>query len=99
VSDESPLCGAEERVAFHIGGACSCSKSAVFVFNQKFPDERFAQTVSCKQDDIEKDAGCTDLDIWGDPECSGNGTSSLRMFANVALRFFPLKGVVPKSIS
>lgn len=30
---------------------------------------------------------------------SGNGTSSFRMFANVALRFLPLKGVVPKSIS
>ena len=39
------------------------------------------------------------LDIWGDPECSGNGTSSRRMLANVALRFFPLNGVVPNNIS
>jgi hypothetical protein len=48
VSDESPLCGAEERVTLYIGGACSCSKSAIFVFNQKFSDERFTQTVYCK---------------------------------------------------
>jgi len=39
------------------------------------------------------------FDIWGDPECSGNGTSSLKMFANVALRFLPLNGVVPYNIS
>jgi len=30
---------------------------------------------------------------------SGNGTSSLKIFANVALRFLPLNGVVPNSIS
>ena len=39
------------------------------------------------------------LDTCGAPVNSGNGTSSRRMFANVALRFFPLNGVVPKSIS
>ena len=41
----------------------------------------------------------TYLEIWGAPECSGKGTSSLRMLAKVALRFLPLNGVVPKSIS
>ena len=39
------------------------------------------------------------LEMFGDPFPSGKGTSSLRMFANVAFRFLPLKGVVPKSIS
>jgi hypothetical protein len=37
--------------------------------------------------------------MFGLPDPSGNGTSSRRMFANVALRFLPLKGVVPNSIS
>jgi len=41
----------------------------------------------------------TYFDICGDPECSGNGTSSLKIFAKVALRFLPLKGVVPYNIS
>ena len=31
----------------------------------------------------------------GAPEPSGNGTSSLKTLAKVALRFLPLKGVVP----
>jgi hypothetical protein len=35
----------------------------------------------------------------GAPDPSGNGTSSLRILANVALRFLPLKGVVPYNIS
>ena len=39
------------------------------------------------------------LDICGEPECSGKGTSSLSIFAKVAFRFLPLNGVVPKSIS
>lgn len=34
-----------------------------------------------------------------EPDPSGKGTSSLRIFANVAFRFLPLKGVVPNSIS
>jgi hypothetical protein len=41
----------------------------------------------------------TYVEIWGDPGPSGNGTSSLRMLENVALRFLPLNGVVPYSIS
>jgi hypothetical protein len=41
----------------------------------------------------------TYFDTAGAPDPSGNGTSSLRMLANVALRFLPLKGVVPYSIS
>ena len=39
------------------------------------------------------------LETCVEPEPSGKGTSSLRMLAKVALRFLPLKGVVPKSIS
>lgn len=35
------------------------------------------------------------LDTGGAPEPSGNGTSSLKMLAKVALRFLPLNGVVP----
>jgi hypothetical protein len=41
----------------------------------------------------------TYLETAGAPDPSGNGTSSLRMLAKVALRFLPLKGVVPYSIS
>src|SRR2546421_1056863 len=41
----------------------------------------------------------TYVETCGEFGCSGKGTSSLKMFANVALRFFPLKGVVPNSIS
>lgn len=39
------------------------------------------------------------FDTWMAPEPSGNGTSSLRMFAKVAFLFLPLNGVVPNSIS
>lgn len=39
------------------------------------------------------------LEIWGFPDPSGKGTSSRRMLAKVALRFLPLKGVVPYNIS
>lgn len=41
----------------------------------------------------------TYFDTAGAPDPSGNGTSSLRILANVALRFLPLKGVVPYNIS
>ena len=41
----------------------------------------------------------TYFDTCGAPEPSGKGTSSRRMLANVALRFLPLKGVVPYNIS
>jgi len=41
----------------------------------------------------------TYFDTCGAPEPSGNGTSSRRMLAKVALRFLPLNGVVPNSIS
>ncbi len=40
-----------------------------------------------------------DLDTCGALVGSGKGTSSRRMLAKVALRFLPLNGVVPKSIS
>lgn len=43
--------------------------------------------------------GAAHFDTCGAPEYSGNGTSSRRIFAKVAFRFLPLKGVVPKSIS
>ena len=35
----------------------------------------------------------------GEPEPSGKGTSSRRIFAKVAFLFLPLKGVVPNNIS
>lgn len=41
----------------------------------------------------------TYFEICGAPECSGNETSSRRIFAKVAFRFLPLKGVVPYNIS
>ena len=41
----------------------------------------------------------THLLILGAPEPSGNGTSSRKIFANVAFLFLPLNGVVPNSIS
>lgn len=37
--------------------------------------------------------------MFGAPFPSGNGTSSRKIFANVAFRFLPLNGVVPNSIS
>lgn len=43
--------------------------------------------------------GKTYLEMLGAPDPSGKGTSSLKIFAKVALRFLPLKGVVPNSIS
>lgn len=33
--------------------------------------------------------------MFGAPDPSGKGTSSRRIFANVAFRFLPLNGVVP----
>lgn len=41
----------------------------------------------------------THFDTFGPPLPSGNGTSSLKMLANVAFRFLPLNGVVPNNIS
>ena len=45
------------------------------------------------------DPSKTYLEAGVELECSGKGTSSRKMFAKVALRFFPLNGVVPNSIS
>lgn len=45
------------------------------------------------------DAEKTYFEMFGDPLPSGKGTSSLRIFANVAFLFLPLNGVVPNSIS
>jgi hypothetical protein len=45
VSDQSPLSGSKEGVAFDVRCACAGSKSAVFVFNEQFSYKGFAETV------------------------------------------------------
>jgi hypothetical protein len=94
------LGGTEEGVGFNIRSSSSSAKSAVFILDEKFPNQGLAQTVNVLASQIQVTGFfSTYLEICGVPECSGNGTSSLRILANVALRFFPLKGVVPYNIS
>lgn len=99
MSNESPLGGTEEGVGLDIRSSSSRAKSAVLVLDKKFPNQGFAQTVNVLASQIQNPDFSTYLEICGVPECSGNGTSSLKILANVALRFFPLKGVVPYNIS
>jgi len=98
--NECPLGGAEEGMSLDIRCSCSSAKSAVFILDKKLSDERFAQTiVMLARGTKTTSMSQTYLEICGVPECSGNGTSSLKILANVALRFLPLKGVVPYNIS
>ena len=43
MAEESPLGGAEERMGFHIGRACSGTDTAELIFNQEFADEGLAE--------------------------------------------------------
>lgn len=100
MSNESPLSGAEEGMSLNIRSSSSSAKSAIFILDKKLSNQGFAQTVVMLASGTEiTPVSQTYLDICGVPECSGNGTSSLNILANVALRFLPLKGVVPYSIS
>jgi hypothetical protein len=108
VAEEGPGDGFEERVAFDVGGTGTGAETAHLVFDEEFADDAFAQTGGGRLASMLKfrleSRGVTRrrrayLDTCGAPEPSGKGTSSLNMFANVAFRFFPLNGVVPKSIS
>ena len=38
MSDQSPLSGSEEGVAFYVGCACAGSETAVLVFDEEFSD-------------------------------------------------------------
>ena len=76
------------------------TKPPHFVLHKEFSYDRFAKTgyrLLAESDEVE--AFGTHFETCGELGWSGKGTSSLNMFANVAFRFLPLKGVVPNSIS
>lgn len=104
MTKKCPLGISKERVRFDIRGTSSGADPLELIFDQKLAYECFAET----ENDVSYGSPRNTLwwfgkntyfDTCGAPECSGNGTSSLKMFAKVALRFLPLNGVVPKSIS
>lgn len=100
MSDESPLCGAEEWMDFNVGGASSCAQSSVLVLDKQLPNQGLAKTVRLLAwlkvaQSMYEIALIAYFEICGAPAWSGKGMSSRRMLANVALRFLPLKGVVP----
>ena len=88
MTEESPLGRAEERVGFHIGRTGTGADAAKFILNQEFADKRLAEAKALvsvfdfthANETTKKRAYC---DICGAPECSGKGTSSRRMLANV----------------
>ena len=88
MTEESPLGRAEERVGFHIGRTGTGADAAEFILNEEFADKRFAEAKAFvsvfdfrhAKKTRKKGAYC---DICGAPECSGKGTSSRRMLANV----------------
>lgn len=43
MSQQGPLCSAEERMGFHIRRAGAGTNAAKFVFDEKFADEGLAQ--------------------------------------------------------
>jgi hypothetical protein len=59
--------------------------------------QRLGYRLLAESDEVE--AYGTHFETCGELGWSGKGTSSLNIFANVAFRFLPLKGVVPNSIS
>ena len=61
--------------------------------------QRLETRVSVKSPGVSVKVEQTYLEMFGDPLPSGKGTSSLKIFANVAFLFLPLNGVVPNSIS
>lgn len=98
VAKKCPLRCTEERMCFHIGGSCSGTEAAKLILSQKFANKGFAEALTMLAR-TRCDGGNAYFDTDGYPEPSGNGTSSRRILAKVALRFLPLKGVVPYNIS
>lgn len=99
MADESPLGRSEERVHLDIRSSGTSAQPAVLVLDEQLANQRFAETRLMLALPLPCLFRNTHFDIWGAPAWSGNGMSSLRMFANVAFRFLPLKGVVPYNIS
>jgi hypothetical protein len=96
VAQESPLGCAEEGVRFHVGRTSAAAEAAEFVLDEEFTNEGFAETAGGPVSVFRNlRLVQTYVETCGAPEPSGNGTSSLKMFAKVAFLFFPLNGVVP----
>ncbi len=93
--EKRPRCGFEERMCFDVGCTGTRAKTAQFVLDEEFADQRFAKTGAKLVHCLSYLDRSTYVDTVGLPACSGKGTSSLRMFANVAFLFLPLNGVVP----
>jgi hypothetical protein len=89
-------------MVFYVGGAAAGAEAFSLVLDEEFADNMFAEAV---WDTSVYHAWCgrgrmeTYFDTCCAPCPSGKGTSSRRIFANVAFRFLPLKGVVPNNIS
>jgi hypothetical protein len=98
VTQKRPLCLLEKRISFYVGSSSARTESTGFIFDEQFADNALAITALCQFDFIVQNIEAYFVTI-GAPDPSGNGTSSLKMLANVALRFLPLKGVVPYNIS
>ena len=88
MTEESPLGRAEERVGFHIGRTGTGADAAEFILDQEFADKRLAEAKAIVSvfdfihaNKMRKEGAY--CDICGAPECSGKGTSSRRMLANV----------------
>lgn len=102
---ERPLGAAEKGMGLYIGSAGAGTDAAELVFDKEFSDEGFTETKKRQCFQRGSDMGKTAMnrtgkletyfEICGAPACSGNGTSSLKILANVAFRFLPLNGVVP----
>lgn len=79
-----------------IGRSSAGAQSAILVLDEQLANQGFAKTEArLALTTILSNINSTHFDICGAPAWSGKGMSSLRMFANVALRFLPLNGVVP----
>lgn len=98
---KSPRSASEERVGFDVRCTRTGAEPAELVFDEQLAYERSAETgnMSAKKRPSFAWMKTTHFDVVGAEEPSGNGTSSLKIFAKVAFRFLPLKGVVPNSIS
>jgi hypothetical protein len=98
-------------VGLDVGRAGARAEAAVLVLGEELADEALAEAGTRKEK--KESAGALECGrqiraTHADGTCevpgllpgvSGKGMSSRKMFANVPLRFLPLKGVVPYSIS
>lgn len=101
MAQESPLGGAEEGMGLYVRCPGTRSYSAELILDEEFANKGFTETRGGKCFSLCecRSGGWAYFEICGAPECSGKGTSSRSIFANVAFRFLPLNGVVPNSIS